>query len=139
MKPMHEHALRTAVVLCAAILTACGSDGVSPQPLPVASALEIVSGNEQRGPAGSQLAEDLVVRVRDQDRQPLSGTQVTWEVTGGGGSLSAASSSTDAQGLARTRLTLGSAVGQNGARARLGNSVAPESSPPPPWPGRRQW
>jgi hypothetical protein len=119
---MRASAISTLLVIA---LASCGSDGVSPQPLLVASTLEIVSGNEQRGPAGAPLPEDLVVRMRDQDRQPLAGTEVTWEVTGGGGSLNAMTSTTDAQGLARTRLTLGSAVGQNGARARLGNSVAP--------------
>jgi len=84
------------------LLAGCGGDGVSPQPLRIATVLEYVSGNQQQGAVGAALAEDLVVRVRDQDRQPLSGVQVNWEVTGGGGSLSAASATTDAQGLART-------------------------------------
>ena len=65
------------------------------------------SGDRQRAPAGALLAEPLVVSVQDQNRQPLPGVVVTFAVGGEGGTLSAVSDTTDADGLAATSLTLG--------------------------------
>jgi hypothetical protein len=101
-------------------LVGCGSDGVSPEPQAVATTLEKVSGDDQQAAAGAALTADLVVRVRDQNGQTLAGAPVSWQVTGGGGSLNDATTSTDGQGIARTRWTLGTAAGDNTARASLG-------------------
>ena len=51
-------------------------------------ALEIVSGDGQRGAPGSVLAQPLVVLVKDQHGNPLSNASVTFTVTGGDGRLS---------------------------------------------------
>jgi alpha-tubulin suppressor-like RCC1 family protein len=99
-----------------ALAAACKRDAVGP-PARVATTLESVSGDDQQGAAGAALGEDLVVRVKDQDGKPLGQVTVTWQVSEGGGSLSAASSVTDAQGLARSRWTLGNLVAPNQARA----------------------
>jgi hypothetical protein len=77
-----------------------------------------VSGDEQRGPAGAPLSNPLVVRVLDAAGAPVVGATVTWEIVGGGGSVSPQSSSTNAQGRASTRWTLG-AVGSNSVRAAV--------------------
>ncbi len=74
-------------------------------------ALEIVSGDGQRGAPGSVLAQPLVVLVKDQHGNPLSNASVTFTVTGGDGRLSGRYTSqqaiSDANGHAELTLTLG--------------------------------
>ena len=72
-----------------------------------------VAGDEQQGPAGTALAEPFVVSVLDQSGAAFAGVIVTFSVTAGGGSLSATTASTDANGRARSTLTLGSEPGTN--------------------------
>jgi len=76
------------------------------------------SGDAQAGPAGSGLAEPLVVQVTDAYGNGVAGVTVQWEVTAGGGSVDPATSVTDATGLASTRLTLGPTAGPNAVVAR---------------------
>src|SRR5262249_33998876 len=59
----------------------------------------------------------FVVTVRDAGGNPVSGFQVTFAVTAGGGTLSAATPLTDASGQAQTVLTLGKAAGANAVTA----------------------
>ena len=70
-----------------------------------------LSGDEQQAAAGAQLAEPLVVSVRDQNGAALPGAVVTFAVLGDGGTLSVAADTTDAEGLAGTTLTLGEELG----------------------------
>jgi VCBS repeat-containing protein len=79
------------------------------------SRIEKVSGDGQTGTASSELANPLVVRVLE-GQNPVSGRTVTWIVQGGGGSVSPQNSTTDAQGQASTRWTLGS-IGPNTVNA----------------------
>ncbi len=72
-----------------------------------------VSGLEQQGPAGAALAQPFVVSVQDQNGDPFGGATVTFSVTAGGGTLSVATATTDANGRAATTLTLGSQPGTN--------------------------
>ncbi len=78
-----------------------------------AAGVRIVSGNEQSGPVGSQLPIDFVVEVLDGGGNPVPSAPITWTVTGGGGSVSPASPTTDAAGRAAARLTLGTVPGPN--------------------------
>ena len=55
----------------------------------------------------------FVVEVKDQNGEPFKGAQVAFSVTAGGGTLSAATNTTDANGRAATRLTLGRDAGTN--------------------------
>ncbi len=75
--------------------------------------LEIISGDEQQGPPGTALEKAFVVEVRDQSDQPLPEVQVTFSVSSGGGTLSATSVTTDANGRAESRLTLDPEPGTN--------------------------
>ena len=99
-----------------------------------AHSLTKVSGDNQAGPASTQLAAPLVVSVSDQDGSPLAGVDVTFSVAAGGGMLSATTASnscavgsstssatviTDANGQAATRLTLGSESGTNPVTATV--------------------
>lgn len=67
------------------------------------------SGDNQQAAPGAQL-EPLRVAIRT-GNTPEPGRAVTWAVVQGGGTLSAATSATDAAGIASVRLTLGTAAG----------------------------
>ena len=79
----------------------------------ISQTLTKVSGDEQRGPAGTALAAPFVVSVLDQNRSAFAGAVVTFSVTAGGGTLSSTTATTDANGRARSTLTLGSQPGLN--------------------------
>ena len=84
-----------------------------------AHSLTKVSGDGQGGLVGEQLAKPFVVSVLDQDGSAFAGAVVTFSVTAGGGTLSAATVTTDANGRAVTRLTLGSELGTNTVSATV--------------------
>ena len=69
--------------------------------------LEIAGGNNQTGQAGKKLENPLEVLVLDANGNPLNGISVQWLVKSGGGTLSAATSLTDVNGVARTEWTPG--------------------------------
>jgi hypothetical protein len=77
----------------------------------------IVSGNDQRGQAGTRLANDLVVRVVDEEDNPVSGVTVTWRVESGGGSVAPRTGTTGGDGSASTGWTLGAPVGEQRVEA----------------------
>ena len=78
-----------------------------------------VCGDSQEGMASEQLAEPFVVSVLDEDGAAMAGVVVSFAVTAGGGTLSAATATTDATGRAATRLTLGSDAGTNTVSATV--------------------
>ena len=103
--------------------------------------LTLVSGNQQTGDAGATLAAPLVVQVQNQVNTVLADVSVSFLVTAGGGSLSATTVSTDADGRAETTLTLGAAAGTNTVQASVqgitstitfnATATAPEPAPEP--------
>lgn len=62
------------------------------------------------GMPGTPVADSAAALVRDQYGNPVPGVTVNWAVTSGGGSVSPASSTTNAQGIARAQWTLGGSV-----------------------------
>ena len=80
-----------------------------------------VCGDDQEGTAGEQLAMPFVVSVSDENGAAMSGVDVSFAVTAGGGALSSATATatTNANGRARTRLTLGSELGTNTVEAAV--------------------
>ncbi|MDE3152578.1 MAG: Ig-like domain-containing protein [Gemmatimonadota bacterium] len=70
-----------------------------------AALLALVSGNAQADSAGLAL-NPFVVKATDQKGNAVAGATVAWAVLGGSGSLAAASSVTDANGLAQAVYTL---------------------------------
>ncbi|HYC90124.1 MAG TPA: autotransporter domain-containing protein [Thermoanaerobaculia bacterium] len=80
---------------------------VNDDPRP-AAAVGILSGNNQSGRLGLQLAQPLVVRVVDSTGAPVRGVTVTWSVTSGAAQLSPAASTTDADGRATTTVVVNS-------------------------------
>ena len=72
-----------------------------------------ISGDNQQGVFGSQLAEPLVVEVKDRQNRPVQGVQVMFSVTNGDaklrGQLTNDHFTTDTNGRAAHTLTLGGA------------------------------
>ena len=85
----------------------------------ILQSLTKVSGDGQQGPAGTVLAAPFVVSVLDEAGAAIAGAVVTFSVTAGGGTLSTATATTDANGRARSTLTLGSEPGTNTVAATV--------------------
>ncbi len=75
--------------------------------------LERVSGNDQSADPGEELSDPLVVRLLDEAGNGVPNRAVSWVVASGGGSVSSATSTTDENGRASTRWTLGGSEGAN--------------------------
>lgn len=117
--------LRCALVCAFAALAACSSSGGNPwkpdtQPS-IQAGVEIVSGNYQTAAAGTELPQPLVGRVTDADGKGLSNRLVSLVVTSGGGSLSAASATSNSSGLFSVRWTLGPGAGTQRVEVRGDN------------------
>ena len=82
--------------------------------------LVMVSGNNQSGAVGTRLSTPFTVKVIDGSGNPMNGANVSFAVTGGGGSLTASVVATDSSGLASSFLTLGSVPGANLVSASSG-------------------
>ena len=104
---------RVAFVLVAGLWgAACGGGGDttgtgSNSP----SNLTVVSGNGQVGLVGTALALPLTVKVTNSSGTALSGIAVQFAVSSGAATVTPATASTDATGLAKATVTLGSSAG----------------------------
>ena len=121
------HRLRYAGRCLAAILalltpiTACssGGDGGNGPPASAVSVAQApVSGNGQSGTVGQPLPNPIRVLVL-RDGQPEPGATVTWSASGTGASVTPASNTTDAQGLAQVTWTLPQGAGARTASAAV--------------------
>ena len=103
-------AFAAGVTAAAAVVSACApSATVAPA---VATTLKAaVASLNQVGTVGRALASPLTVVLTDQDGAAMSGVTVTFAVVSGGGTLSAASAVTDADGQASASLILGTVAG----------------------------
>ncbi len=90
---------------------------------PAASiALANPASNNQSAPAGSAVAIAPSVKVVDAKGNGVQGVAVTFAVASGGGTVTGASATTDASGVAQVGLwTLGSAAGANSLTATAGS------------------
>ena len=79
-----------------------------------------VSGDGQRGEAGSPLPDSLVTEVRDQGGTPIAGAAVSWSVSSGGGVIASSQDRTDEAGRAFAWWTLGDTEGDQTVTARAG-------------------
>ncbi len=70
-----------------------------------------ISGDNQTAPGGFEVAQDLKVRLEDENENGIGGRSISWVVSSGSGSVSPTSTTTDANGFATTRWTLPAAVG----------------------------
>ncbi len=84
---------------------------------PPATQLTRPGGNSQTGPVNTALPSALVVRALAADAGPVPGVTVNFAVTTGGGTLSAPSVVTDANGDAAVTWTLGPSAGAQSVTA----------------------
>jgi adhesin/invasin len=75
-----------------------------------ATQMALAGGDLQVDSVGSTLATPLAVVVRDALNNPVPGVLISWSVVDGGGSISPATSTTDAAGIATASWTLGTAT-----------------------------
>ena len=106
------------VLPIAALGAGCGGEEIMPPPNPPTNTMAIVSGDGQSSPVGQATANPLVVSVTA-GGTAVSGVQVSWSVTGGGGSVNPTTSTTGANGQASTTLTLGATAGANTVTASV--------------------
>ncbi len=86
-----------------------------------AAVVEVFAGNGQSAAAGANVPVAPAVRALDAADQPVAGVQVRFEVTTGGGSVSGALKTTNAQGVATLdSWTLGPVRDQHPERFRRG-------------------
>ena len=81
--------------------------------------LQKISGDKQEELPGTELSQPFVIEVRDQDGEPLEEAEVIFAVSAGGGTLSATTATTDANGRAAVTLTLGDDPGRNTVAVRV--------------------
>ncbi|MCU0633551.1 MAG: Ig-like domain-containing protein [Gemmatimonadaceae bacterium] len=86
-----------------------------------AASVTLAAGDAQAAPAGTALATSPAVRVTDANNNPVAGASVTFSVVSGGGRVTDAVRTTNAQGLAAvTQWTLGTSAGTQQLSATVG-------------------
>ena len=103
---------------------------------PKATTLQKVSGDNQSARINTQLSNPFVIKVLDQNGAVLSGVSVNFSVSPSG-TLTSEAETTDSNGLAETRLTLGSTSGAYSVIASVSGIAQPvtftaTATPPPP-------
>jgi hypothetical protein len=114
-------ALVPVFAISAATLAACSDD--DPTSPAVATTITVSSGNNQTVAPSAAAALPLKVKVADQYAANMSGQTVTWTITAGTGTLSSATSTTDASGIAQVTYTAGTAVGATTVTAKVGTTL----------------
>ncbi len=120
MKSLSVFPARVAQAFFLVAFIGCGGGGEPTDPL-VATTLEANSPMSITGAAGSVVTPAPSVIVKDQNGSPIGGTTVTFTVANGGGSVSGATVTTDASGMATVgSWTLGPVAGTNVLTATSG-------------------
>jgi hypothetical protein len=88
--------------------------------------MEALSGGNQTGTVGTTLPLPLFAQVRDSSNNGVPGQAVTWEVVQGGGTFSAANSSSDQFGRVWTSFTP-TVAGVSQVRARLADNAGTQA------------
>lgn len=104
LTPYVGHRARSALVAAAVLLPSCSK---APVEAAVAGSLSLVQGGAQAVQAGSELPNQIIVRVLDADGKPLGDHPVGFTVSAGGGAVQPGSALTDENGEAKTKWTLG--------------------------------
>jgi hypothetical protein len=96
-----------------ALVTSCGGGSSNVGPPPTPTAIVIASGNRQTGAAGSPLAQPVTAKVTSAAGAGIEGLTVTFAAAANGGSVSAGTAVTDADGTVSATWTLGTTAGAN--------------------------
>lgn len=75
--------------------------------LQVPASLQVLTAGDRTAAAGAPVSVPPTVRAVDKLGNPVAGAPVEWSVVAGGGSVSAATTQTDASGVASVQWTLG--------------------------------
>lgn len=118
--PRKDAAVRAVFIL---LVLAC-SDNMGPGIRP--HTIEIVSGDGQGALPGEAVPAPLRVRVTAEDGRPISGATVGWSVASGVATLSSTQSTTNAEGVAETLVTLGET--RSGAEVQATTSGLPPAT-----------
>lgn len=86
--------------------------------------LNAISGDGQTAIVNTPFTQPLTVKVLDDRGAAVTGAAVNWSIISGAGTLSAASSNTDANGIASISVTAGSTSGALSVRASFANLSA---------------
>ena len=99
-----------AVALIGLVATLSCADDTVGLGEPVPTSMVVVSGTAQLGTVGVELAQPLVVEVRDASNAPMPEVLVNFVVVSGGGAVFAGAVETDGAGQARDFWTLGTST-----------------------------
>jgi hypothetical protein len=119
MSPYARSTQRVVPLLTAitASLTLAACAGSSTAPTPTVTSLTIVSGSEQSATVGTALPGPVVLEVKDQNGNPMSGVTVTVAPGATAGSVAAAQVTSDSAGQVTVQWTLGTVAGSDTAMA----------------------
>jgi uncharacterized protein (TIGR02145 family) len=106
--------LSTALVI---FISCSKDDDATPDPVMVATSIELVSGNEQTAEVLAALANPVVIVVRDQNGDAIAGSTVSFTVSEG--SVSKATATTSENGNASVLWTLGGTIGTQTLEATI--------------------
>ncbi|MDF1504199.1 Ig-like domain-containing protein, partial [Roseisolibacter sp. H3M3-2] len=121
-RPRPRAAARFLAFAALALAAACGGGGDGPPPVPSAVSQADV-GVALAGPAGGDVTVPVRVRVTAEGGRAVGGTPVTW-APNDGGRATPTTSTTDADGVARTTWTLGPGAGVQTMVASAGTAPA---------------
>ncbi len=107
------------LLLAALALGGCQGDGDYDPTVP--TSMELVAGSGQSGEPGEVLGVPFTVRVLNLEGDPVAGVEVEWFNVSGNGSLSAATTLTDENGIASVTYTVGPLVGEQRSQAVRSN------------------
>ena len=120
---LRRQLLGGAFVVLGGAALACNDTTATDVPVPVAAVLTENSGVEaQSATVGTALPAPISVKLTESG-QPTGGRVVSWKVESGGGSIDAATSTTDANGDAVVHWTLGTVAGPDTLIATTADSA----------------
>jgi YVTN family beta-propeller protein len=116
--PLLARAAHPAARLClVALILGCGDSSGPATP----AGISAFAGTPQTGTVGAPVSTPPAVKIVDDGGNPVAGERVTFELFGGGGSITGAVATTDRSGVARVgSWTLGTTAGENRLRATSG-------------------
>jgi hypothetical protein len=121
MKNLRRVGLKLIALSALGAQFSCGGGGESTPP-PVATTLTANSATTLTGTAGTAVATQPSVLVRDQNGSPMAGVPVAFNVGTGGGSVTGAAAITNSSGVATVGgWTLGTTAGANTLVASTGS------------------
>jgi len=112
-----------ACIIALAAVACSDSSNNTTAPL-VATSIAAAGGQSLSGVVGQSLSAPVTVLVTDQNGAPVANATVSWAVNASSGTLSAPSSTTDANGMASVTWTLGTVAGVDSLTAQLSNGAS---------------